>query len=170
MPCDIWDLIFPTRNQTSAPILEAQRFNHWIARKVPPSAFFCSSLSRGAPFSPPKHSEPSSCTTTCFFPVSPSPFCFTPPFPIYLNYPSIYHQLVFAPLAKHHKSWLKPFMMSHNPAFWPGEFHGQRSLAGYNPWSHKELDRTERLPLHFSSVRDLSSSSVLGQHIWGWML
>ena len=132
--------------------------------------FFVVHSPEGAPFSPPKHSEPSSCTTTCFFPVTPSPFCFTPPFPIYLNYPSIYHQLVFAPLAKHHKSWLKPFMMSHNPAFWPGEFHGQRSLAGYNPWSHKELDRTERLPLHFSSVRDLSSSSVLGQHIWGWML
>ena len=23
--------------------------------------------------------------------------------------------------------------------------HGQRRLAGYNPWSHKELDTTERL-------------------------
>ena len=23
--------------------------------------------------------------------------------------------------------------------------HGQRSLAGYSPWGHKELDRTERL-------------------------
>ena len=23
--------------------------------------------------------------------------------------------------------------------------HGQRSLAGYSPWDHKELDRTERL-------------------------
>ena len=22
-------------------------------------------------------------------------------------------------------------------------FHGQRSLVGYNPWSHKELDTTE---------------------------
>ena len=20
------------------------------------------------------------------------------------------------------------------PVFWPGEFHGQRSLAGYSPW------------------------------------
>ena len=27
----------------------------------------------------------------------------------------------------------------------PGEFHGQRSLAGYSPWSHKELDMTERI-------------------------
>ena len=23
--------------------------------------------------------------------------------------------------------------------------HGQRSLAGYSPWGHKELDRTEQL-------------------------
>ena len=26
-----------------------------------------------------------------------------------------------------------------------GEFHGQRSLAGYSPWAHKELDMTEQL-------------------------
>ena len=25
----------------------------------------------------------------------------------------------------------------------PGESHGQRSLAGYSPWGHKELDMTE---------------------------
>ena len=29
------------------------------------------------------------------------------------------------------------------PVFLPGEFHGQRSLAGYSPWGHKELDITE---------------------------
>ena len=23
------------------------------------------------------------------------------------------------------------------PVFWPGEFRGQRSLAGYSPWGHK---------------------------------
>ena len=33
------------------------------------------------------------------------------------------------------------------PVFWPGEFHGQRSLAGYSPWGCKELDRTEQLSL-----------------------
>jgi len=27
--------------------------------------------------------------------------------------------------------------------FLPGESHGQRSLVGYNPWGHKELDTTE---------------------------
>ena len=27
--------------------------------------------------------------------------------------------------------------------FLPGKFHGQRSLAGYSPWSHKGSDMTE---------------------------
>ena len=31
------------------------------------------------------------------------------------------------------------------PIFLPGEFQGQRSLVGYSPWGHIELDRTERL-------------------------
>ena len=29
------------------------------------------------------------------------------------------------------------------PVFLPGEFHGQRSLVGYSPWGHRELDTTE---------------------------
>ena len=29
------------------------------------------------------------------------------------------------------------------PVFLPGESHGQRSLAGYSPLGHKELDMTE---------------------------
>ena len=29
------------------------------------------------------------------------------------------------------------------PVFLLGESHGQRSLAGYSPWGHKELDMTE---------------------------
>ena len=24
------------------------------------------------------------------------------------------------------------------PVFWPGEFHGQRSLVGYSPWGHSQ--------------------------------
>ena len=31
------------------------------------------------------------------------------------------------------------------PVFLLGEFHGLRSLAGYNPWGYKESDKTERL-------------------------
>ena len=29
------------------------------------------------------------------------------------------------------------------PVFLPREAHGQRSLAGYSPWVHKELDMTQ---------------------------
>ena len=29
------------------------------------------------------------------------------------------------------------------PVFLLGEFHGQRSLAGYSPWGRKESDTTE---------------------------
>ena len=34
------------------------------------------------------------------------------------------------------------------PVFLPGKFHGQRSLAGYSPWSHKESDMAEQLNSH----------------------
>ena len=36
--------------------------------------------------------------------------------------------------------------------FLPGEFHGQRSLVGYNPWDLKESNTTKLLN-HFSRVR-----------------
>ena len=35
--------------------------------------------------------------------------------------------------------------MATTPVFLPGEFHGQKSLAGYSPWSCKESDTPERL-------------------------
>ena len=28
---------------------------------------------------------------------------------------------------------------------WPGEYHGQRCLAGSSPWVRKELDMTEHI-------------------------
>ena len=37
------------------------------------------------------------------------------------------------------------------PVFLPGEFHGQRRLAGYSPWGHKELDTTEQLTNTFQA-------------------
>ena len=47
------------------------------------------------------------------------------------------------------------------PVFWPGKFYGQRSLAGHNPWGHKELDMTEQLfgegngtPLQYSCLEN----------------
>ena len=33
------------------------------------------------------------------------------------------------------------------PVFLSEEFHGQRSLAGYNPWGVKESDMTDQLTL-----------------------
>ena len=32
--------------------------------------------------------------------------------------------------------------------FLPGKFHGQRSLASYSPWRHRESDMTEQLNTH----------------------
>ena len=37
-----------------------------------------------------------------------------------------------------------------NPVFLPREFHGQRSLESYSPWSCKELGTTEQLTLSLS--------------------
>ena len=34
------------------------------------------------------------------------------------------------------------------PVLSPGKFHGQWSLAGYSPWSHKESDMSKRLNTH----------------------
>ena len=48
------------------------------------------------------------------------------------------------------------------PLFLPGESHGWKSLVGYSPWDHKELDMTEATEhtrvlfmLHFFSFVDL---------------
>ena len=40
--------------------------------------------------------------------------------------------------------WVRKILWSRTwqptPVFLPGEFHGQRSLAGYSPWGHKQSD------------------------------
>ena len=45
--------------------------------------------------------------------------------------------------------WKDPLKegMATTPVFLPGKSHGQRSLAGYSPWGHKESDTTEWLSL-----------------------
>ena len=35
--------------------------------------------------------------------------------------------------------------MAVDPVSLPRKFHGQRSLVGYSPWGHRELDMTEEL-------------------------
>ena len=43
-----------------------------------------------------------------------------------------------------------------SPVFLPEEFQGQGSLAGYNPWSPKESDVTERLtPCSMKNIFEL---------------
>ena len=44
--------------------------------------------------------------------------------------------------------------------FLPGEFHGQKSLVGYSPWVHKELDMIERLSMHMSIKVFLKETSL----------
>ena len=46
------------------------------------------------------------------------------------------------------------------PVFLPGEFHRQRSLAGYSPWAHKESGTTERLTLSLSYYSNLYQDCV----------
>ena len=41
------------------------------------------------------------------------------------------------------------------PAFLPRDFHGQRSLADYSPWSHRESDTTEWPTTNASPLLDL---------------
>ena len=40
------------------------------------------------------------------------------------------------------------------PVFLPGEFHRQRSLAGYSPWGGRESDTTGRLSTHMIFFRE----------------
>ena len=44
--------------------------------------------------------------------------------------------------------------------FLPGESHGQRSLAGYNPWGRKESDTAEWLILSFPKLTQLESDGT----------
>ena len=47
------------------------------------------------------------------------------------------------------------------PVFLPGEFHGQRSLAGYCPQGHKESDRTKQLILTQQHMGGFPGGSVV---------
>ena len=42
--------------------------------------------------------------------------------------------------------------MAPAPVFLPGEFRGQRSLAGCSLWGNKELDMTEQLSMHTNKL------------------
>ena len=52
------------------------------------------------------------------------------------------------------------------PVFLPGKSHGQRSLASYSPWGHKESDTTEQ-PTHSSILgkTKLNQITVIWDHL-----
>ena len=43
------------------------------------------------------------------------------------------------------------------PVVLPGKFHGQRSLASYSPWGHKESDTTEHARTHEAEGKEKNS-------------
>ena len=56
------------------------------------------------------------------------------------------------------------------PVFLPGESHGQRSLAGYSPRGHKELD-TLKLLSRYTSTHSGLSFMILYAVFWlSWWL
>ena len=46
------------------------------------------------------------------------------------------------------------------PVFLPGEFHGQRSPAGYSPCGHKEWDTTEQPPWRQSQRQRFEGKNI----------
>ena len=48
------------------------------------------------------------------------------------------------------------------PLFLPGKFHGQRSLASYSPWGHKELDTTQPSLTHLSDLNEPNLKALNG--------
>ena len=58
--------------------------------------------------------------------------------------------------------WEDPLEEGMEPTsvFLPGEPHGQRNLAGYSPWGHKESDMSEH-KAHITYIMDQKSESYL---------
>ena len=55
--------------------------------------------------------------------------------------------------------------MANTPEFLPGKSHGQKRLAGYSPWGHKELAMTKREHRIYNCV---SRWSVVGVTSYCW--
>ena len=69
-------------------------------------------------------------------------FCLCPP--------RVFPQACVSSVIKSHcpPMWRRQWQPT--PVLLPGKSHGRRSLVGYSPWGHEELDRTEQLHFHFS--------------------
>ena len=62
-----------------------------------------------------------------------------------LSLPGIRIKVIGQDVLQYVKPWRREWPPT--PVFLPGEFQGQRSLAGYSPWGRKESDTTEWLTL-----------------------
>ena len=51
-------------------------------------------------------------------------------------------------LVQHYQIWRRKWQST--PVVLPEESHGQRSLVGYSPWGHKDLDTTEQAQTRYS--------------------
>ena len=60
-----------------------------------------------------------------------------------------------------------PLVEQLTPVFLPGKFHGQRSLVGYSPWGHKELDTTGELSI--PSLRQASYRVCMHIHLFHFL-
>ena len=52
----------------------------------------------------------------------------------------------------------------YTPVFLPGEFHGQRNLAGYSPWDCKESDMSEQL----THTKGILGNNKFNNKFKGW--
>ena len=73
----------------------------------------------------------------CFFLLGPGAhtFCLCPP--------RVFPQACVSSVIKSHcpPMWRRQWQPT--PVLLPGKSHGRRSLVGYSPWGHEELDRTD---------------------------
>ena len=84
-----------------------------------------------------------------------------------------------APICPPPNRWRRQWQPT--PVLLPGKSHGRRSLVGYSPWGHEELDSTEQLHFHFSlsctgeengnplqyyCLENPRDGSLVGCHLW----
>ena len=54
------------------------------------------------------------------------------------------------------------------PVFLTGKSLGQRTLEGYSPWGHRELDTTEQLSVQIQIPLAISAKEGMGHRPVGW--
>ena len=87
--------------------------------------------------------------------------------------PSLVAQLVKNPPAMH-ETWFWPLgqedplekEMATHSCILAWRIHGQRSLVGYSPWGHKELDTTEQLTQQQEQQQLLFEPRLHGNCLW----